>query len=118
MSDSYTEPTNEQLANFMSVYASRIPALGNLAISPAVLEHIFNTREDYRQVALKHHRTFQGKINVLSTKITQGLLQCEHILLRGKQCPNYNQPGSPFCGLHQDEESNGAEQHSGPAVSE
>lgn len=96
----YSEPTNEQLAAFMTVYARRNERFQHLAISPAVLEHIFNTREDYRQNALGVHRGFQEQLNALSAKIQQGLLQCEHILLSEKQCPNYNVPGTHYCGLH------------------
>lgn len=105
MSESeYTEPTNEQLAAFMTVYARRTPAFSHLAISPAILEHIFETRQEYREVALTHHRRFQDNINQLQARIQQGLLQCEHILLSERQCPNYNVPGSHFCGLHQADE--------------
>jgi hypothetical protein len=104
MSAPYSEPSNEQLAAFMTVWARRMPAFDHLAISPAVLEHIFETQPKYREVALHHHRKFQEQINALSEKLQQGLLQCEHILRSGKKCPNYNVPGSHFCGLHQDEE--------------
>lgn len=109
----YTEPTNEQLASFMTVYALRHPAFARLAVNPSILEHIFDTQPKYREVALRHHLAFQVQINRLAAKIQQGLLQCEHILLSEKQCPNYNVPGTHYCGLHQDEESNGAD-HSGP----
>jgi hypothetical protein len=34
----------------------------------------------------------------------EGKLQCEHILLSGKQCPNRNEPGTMYCGLHQQED--------------
>lgn len=100
----YSEPTNEQLAAFMAVYARRMPAFSHLAISPALLEHIFETRPEYRKVALHHHRKFQNNVNQLQARLLQGLLPCEHILLSGKQCPNHNVPGSHFCGLHQPDE--------------
>jgi hypothetical protein len=104
VAEDYIEPTNEQLANFMTVYAARIPLLSHLAISPAILEYIFENQPEHREACLRHHRAFQEAITDLSQKIRAGLLQCEHIRPNGKQCPNYNVPGSHFCGLHQDEE--------------
>lgn len=96
----YTEPTNEQLANFLGVYARHIPGAENLRVSPAILEFIFESNPEARATALQYHRDLQDKLRELSAKVLAGELQCEHILLSGKQCPNYNEPGAHFCGLH------------------
>lgn len=104
MNAPYSEPTNEQLANFMTVYARRNPRFQHLDINPTVLKQIFDTQPEHRKVALRNHRAAQEQINALAAKVQQGLLQCEHTLLNGKQCPNYNVPGTHFCGLHQGEE--------------
>lgn len=96
----YTEPTNEQLANFMTLHARNVPGAEHLQVSPAILEFIFERDPHHRALALRKHREFQESVKELSAKILSGELQCEHILLSGKQCPNYNQPGHSFCGLH------------------
>lgn len=100
----YIEPTNEQLASFISIYARNFPGGHFLDVSPAILEWIFERNPQHREAALNVHRSFQEQINELSKKLLAGELQCEHTLLSGKQCPNYNMPGSHFCGLHQDQE--------------
>lgn len=102
MKKEYTEPTNEQLANFMVVYARTNPRFDILDVNAGVLEAIFDHNDRHRQTCLKIHRDFQERINELSQKMMDGTLQCEHIRANGKRCPNYNQPGSNFCGLHQD----------------
>lgn len=104
MSAPYSEPSNEQLANFMTVYARRMPQFQHLHVNPAILEHLIEKHPEFRATALNKHREFQDNVNALQVKIQQGLLPCEYIRPNGKHCPNYNTPGSHFCGLHQDEE--------------
>lgn len=103
MAEEYTEPTNEQLASFLAVYARQFPAFSNLAISPAILEHIFETQPDYRELALRKHREFQAQIVEMTELLRKGMLQCEHILRSGKRCPNFNVPGTFYCTFHQGE---------------
>lgn len=100
----YTEPTNEQLANFLSVYTRNIPDLRHLNVSPAVLELVLERNPEHRATALRHHRAFQKQIDHLTAKVQAGELPCEHIRSNGRHCPNYNEPGSHYCGLHKDEE--------------
>jgi hypothetical protein len=100
----YTEPTNAQLASFLSVYARNFPGGHWLNVSPSILEWMFERNPNHRITALKFHREFQEKINELSAKILEGEMQCEHIRPNNKRCPNHNQPGSHYCGLHQSEE--------------
>lgn len=96
-----SEPTNEQLANFLMVYARQIPEAADLDLSAPVLESLMSQNPKFRAGALRHHREFQQRINELGAKMEAGELQCEYIRPNGKQCPNHNQEGSPFCGLHQ-----------------
>lgn len=99
----YTEPTNEQLARFLIVYAQRIPEMANrLELSEPILERLMDRNPHFREAALLHHRRFQEEIHELSRKMAAGELQCERILLSGKRCPNRNEPGRSFCGLHRD----------------
>lgn len=100
----YSEPTNEQLASFMTVYARNNPRFKHLAVNPAILEHIFETKPEYRQNALRQHRAFQQQVHELSEKMLKGELRCQHILLSGRLCPNNNVAGSYYCGLHQEDE--------------
>lgn len=99
----YTEPTNEQLANFLVVYAKHIPGAGGLQLSPPHLELLMNNNPGFRAGALRHHRNFQDTISKLSEKMDKGELQCEYIRPNGKKCPNFNEPGRMYCGLHKSE---------------
>lgn len=101
--EEYTEPTNKQLANFLIVHAQRIPATSSLVLNAGMLERLLDQHPEYRAGALRHHRRFQEELNELARKQEVGDLQCAHILKSGKQCPNRNQPGSPWCGLHREE---------------
>lgn len=98
----YIEPTNEQLARFLIIY---IPAQSglNLHPSPTILEHLLESKPDFRKAALGHHRAFQDQINVIDERMKAGDLPCAYIRANGKPCPNRNQPGSYYCGLHIDE---------------
>lgn len=101
----YTEPSNEQLAKFLIVYSHQIPGAENLQLSAPILEALMSQNARLREGALRHHRRFQEQINELSKKMMAGELQCQYIRPNGKQCPNYNEPSSSFCGLHKDQES-------------
>lgn len=108
MSGPYSEPTNAQLAAFMTVYARSNPRFKHLAVSPAVLEWIFETNPQHRANALRQHRELQAQLHRHAEKKMAGELQCQYILRSGKRCPNHNMPGSDFCGipLHQAEGEN------------
>lgn len=99
----YTEPTNEQLAKFLVVY---IPSSYGLDLHPdvGVVEWLLGQKPELREHALRHHRQFCAQINELDQKMKAGQLPCAFIRPNGKQCPNYNQPGSYYCGLHIDQE--------------
>ena len=97
----YVEPTTEQLARFLIVY---IPSQAGLDLHPSqpVIEYLLETKPDMREAALVHHRKFYAQINELHTKMMAGDLLCEFIRPNGKKCPNHNEPGSYYCGLHRD----------------
>lgn len=99
----HAEPTNEQLARFLTVY---IPSqMGqDLNPSPVILERLLETQSGLREKALEHHRRFQAQIDELDRRMKLGELPCAYIRTNGKPCPNRNQPGSYYCGLHIDEE--------------
>jgi hypothetical protein len=102
----YVEPTNEQLARFLVVYAPQImPGAASLQLSAPHLELLMTNNPEFRAGALRHHRRFQDEIFELQEKIERGgELQCQHIRPNGKMCPNRNEAGSMFCGLHRFEE--------------
>lgn len=97
-----TEPSNEQLANFFTVYVKQIPQFQDLDPDPIILEKLFGMDLGFRETVLGYHREFQKKINTLHKQMEKGELQCEYIRPNGKRCPNHNQSGSYYCGLHQD----------------
>jgi hypothetical protein len=101
--EEYVEPTNAQLASFLVVYAKSDPRMQGLNLSPPVLESLLSQNPRYREAALRQHRQFQAQIHEVSRKLDAGELQCEHILRSGKKCPNRNEPGIPYCGLHKEE---------------
>lgn len=100
----WTEPTNEQLAAFMTTIARNNPRFAHLAVSPAVLEFIFERNPHHRATALRHHREFQAGLDKHTEQMMAGELQCAYFLRSGKRCPNFNLPGTHHCGLHQEEE--------------
>lgn len=101
----YIEPTNKQLASFLVVYAPQIlPGAESLALSPPVLEVLLSENPTFREAGLRHHRAFQEQIFEHTEKMEKGELRCEHIRPNGKKCPNHNEPGSLYCGLHKFEE--------------
>ena len=102
--EGYTEPTNEQLARFLVIDAQSDPRMQGLNLSPPIIESLLSQRPDYRKAALQRHRRFQDQIRELTQKMDAGELQCEHILQSGKKCPNRNEPGRMYCGLHGHEE--------------
>lgn len=105
VADEYTEPTNAQLASFLVVQARSDPRTAGLNLSPPILESLLSQHPKQREAALRKHRQFQEQIREVSRAIDAGEMQCEHILLSGKQCPNRNEPGIPYCGLHKDDVS-------------
>ncbi len=96
-------PTNEQLANFLVVYAQQIPQLEGLHLNAVILEMQLKN-PTFRETALKHHRNFQAGISEIHKELEAGELQCDYIRPNGKKCPNRNTPGHFYCGLHQNEE--------------
>lgn len=105
--EEYTEPTNEQLASFLVVVAKSDPRMAGLELSPPVLESLLSQNPKYREAALRKHRRFEEQLHELSEKIEAGELQCDHTLRSGKQCPNRNEPGIAYCGLHKEEHGAG-----------
>lgn len=96
----YTEPSNEQLAKFLIVYAKRIPEMARLDLNERILRELMDRNPRFREGALHHHRRFQEQIHETERKMQAGELLCAHILQSGKECPNHNEPGSAYCGLH------------------
>lgn len=102
----YIEPTNTQLANFLSVAAPQISGLEYLELrpDPGMLEFFLERNPQFRQNALRIHRQFQDQIHEHTEKMEKGgELQCEHIRPNGRRCPNRNEAGSLYCGLHKSE---------------
>lgn len=99
----YEEPTNEQLANFLMVYAKQIPELDGMRLSAPVLESLMSQNKRFRDGALRKHKMVQEAILKHDRMMQAGKLQCEHILESGKRCPNQNKPGHAWCGLHYEE---------------
>lgn len=107
VTDEYIEPTNEQLASFLVISAQSDPRMAGLRLSPPILESLLSQNPKYRAAALAKHRLFQEQIYQISRAMEAGQLQCEHILNSGKQCPNRNEPGIMYCGLHKEEYGDG-----------
>lgn len=103
MTDEYEEPTNEQLANFLTVYSARLVGEHNFDLNPDILKRMLDSNPMYRASALKHHRMFVKEMKALHDKMERGKLRCAHIRPNDKQCVNFNQPGSFFCELHRKE---------------
>lgn len=101
-----TEPSNEQLANFLVVYAEMIPELKQfqLQLNPTMLEMLMDRTPQFREAALRHHRDFQQGVVEMEKKVAAGALPCQYRRPNGKMCPNYNEPGLYFCGLHKDQD--------------
>lgn len=93
------EPTNEQLANFLIVIAPRIVGAENLHLDRDMLMRLLE-KPAYRAAALSKHRKFVEEQHALIEKMERGMLRCAHIRDNGKKCPNFQEPGSWFCGLH------------------
>jgi len=104
----YTEPSNKQLANFLVIYAENLPAFQRIRLAagplnPAHLEMLLESNPEFREAGLRHHRQFVEQIDEITKKMAAGELQCEYIRPNGKKCPNFNEPGSMYCGLHKAE---------------
>lgn len=109
MDEEYTEPDNEALAAFLVMYAPRIEGASPLAnINAEGLEELLENPVA-RMVALRHHHRFWQEMRLRFQKLERGQLQCAYLLPNGKQCTNWNMPGSFQCTEHQDEEDNGLE---------
>lgn len=102
--EEYEEPTNEQLANFLIVYAPQIVGMQEFALNPDILKELMDRDPRYRAGALRHHKKFVKEMADKLVKMEKGQLQCEHIRTNGRRCPNWNEPGQFFCGLHLPEE--------------
>lgn len=98
MSSDYIEPTNAQLANFLVVYGQ------HWHLSAPLLENLMILYPRLREEVLRHHRQFRDQINDLTEKMEAGELGCEYIRPNNKKCPNRNEPGSFYCGLHKENE--------------
>lgn len=100
----YEEPTNEQLANFLIVIAPRIVGAENLLLDKDMLTRLLENPM-YRTAALRKHKAFVEEAARQFTKMARGQLQCEYIRTNDRRCPNFNEPGSFFCGLHKPDEA-------------
>lgn len=94
------EPTNEQLANFLTVYSARLVGENNFELNPDMIKRLLESNPMYRASALRHHREFVEAQKALHEKMMRGKLRCAHIRKNGKKCVNWNEAGSYFCGLH------------------
>lgn len=100
----YEEPTNEQLAQFMVVIAPRLIGKDhNLQLDAGMLKRLIESDLRYYQTAKKHHRQFYDEQKRLWGLMMRGKLRCAHIRANGKRCPNVNEAGSFFCGLHKEQ---------------
>jgi hypothetical protein len=109
VSEEQEEPTNYQLANFLAVQAEHDPRMEGLSVDAATLEFLLDRNPIHRQAALKAHKRFTDGLANHLEKVARGQVQCEHISERsGKRCPNFNEPGSYYCGLHKGEEDGSA----------
>jgi hypothetical protein len=106
----YEEPTNKQLAEFMVVIAPRLIGEHNLDLNAGMLERLIESDARYYQTAKKHHRAFYDEQKRLYSMMLKGKLRCAHIRDNGKRCPNFQQAGSWFCGLHKEEYEEQAEE--------
>ncbi len=97
------EPSNEQLANFLVVYSKQIPSFENVNLTSSSIL-FWLEKPEFRKIALYHHQRFQDNMSELHRQMEKGELQCEHIRPNNKRCPNHNEPGNYYCGLHQDNE--------------
>ncbi len=102
--EEYVEPTNEQLAKFLVVEARHTPELQHLHLSAPILEALMSQQPEFREAALLKHRRFQDQIKEMTRLMKAGKLQCEHVRPNGKRCPNRNEPGSFYCGLHKEKD--------------
>lgn len=96
MAEEYQEPTNKQLGSFLAV---RAQSLG-FDVPAELLELQMDHNPELRKIGLEHHRKFVEELNEFGRKMEAGELRCEHIRANGKQCPNHNEPGEIYCGLH------------------
>lgn len=102
--EDYEAPDNEALAAFLVMYAPRIEGASALAnVNAEGLEELLKNPVA-RMVALRHHKRFWQEMRLRFRKLERGQLQCAHLLPSGKQCTNWNMPGSFQCTEHQDEE--------------
>lgn len=99
--EEHKEPTNEQLANFLTIYAQQFPFFKDRNLNPIILETML-CDPSIREAALRHHREFVKELKEVSEAMKEGKLMCNYIRPNGKRCVNHNEPGSFFCGLHND----------------
>jgi hypothetical protein len=107
--EEYTEPDNKALAEFLVMYAPRIEGASQLAnVNAEGLEELLENPVA-RMAALRHHHRFWQEMRLRFQKFERGKLQCAHLMPNGKQCTNWNMPGSFQCAEHQDDEEDGVD---------
>lgn len=113
--EQYVEPDNEALAEFLVMYAPRISGAEKLTnINSTGLVELLNTNPVARIAALRHHKRFWQEMRLRFRKLEEGKLQCAFLLPSGKQCRNWNMPGSFQCPDHQDDGLEEGEQYFPP----
>lgn len=108
----YKEPDNEQLANFLVNYAPQLiggERASGLNLNADILKKMLDETPLHRAAALRHHRAFSEEVHEQFKKMARGALQCDFVRQNGKRCPNFNEPGSFYCGLHKPEDEFGSE---------
>lgn len=107
--EEYKEPTNEELARFLLIYAPRLVGEHDFQLNPVILERLIGEKPEYRAAALRHHKQFYKEADILFKKLERGQLRCQYVRPGGKRCVNFNVPGSFYCGI----ESHNAEVEEG-----
>lgn len=103
--EEYEEPDNAALADFLVMYAPRIEGASALTnIHAEGLLELLESNPIARQAGLRHHKRFWQEMRLRFRKLEEGNLRCAYLLPNGKQCANWNMPGSFQCADHQDEE--------------
>jgi hypothetical protein len=111
--EEYKEPDNEQLAQFMVIYAPRLVGeQHDFQLNPIIIERLISQKPEFRAAALRHHKQFYDEAKDLFKKLERGQLRCLFVRENGKRCVNFNVPGSFYCGI----ESHNAEVDEEPIV--
>ena len=99
----YHEPTNLQLAFFISIYSLQHPQLRYLNVTPLRIERMINRDPVFRKIALRIHYKFSEEMGREIEKMMHGELQCSYIYPNGEQCLYFNEPRSYRCSMHLEE---------------